>query len=619
MEPGGLLLLSAETARSGDAGSHACRPSATWYCNALEEIGFSEIEILHALRGNVTFQMLKPGGTETSELKDSEHDREEQPSWAAEAPARARELGFLPNEELWNLPINSSVDEAHDSRSCDDAAQSDDVQPSLSRTISGRVSFASLAAQSTEAAGLPTPSDEALASLDLFPEHQCATSLPYMWQKHLTMSRLDAAKLELASGAEDPVSSTQFGSALLSYFPNLIYMLRNRSRSPYFSGNDVDRTVALGRMLSFPVIDRTGTLPNGLRCTVLHKIPEFNPDFKCSLEELMLTRARMLLDTWKTQRLHLLWSGGIDSTGMVIAFHRAATPEEWRERIVLCYAERSKQENPKLYSDIVMTAPQRIVIEGHLRDFINGERIVVLGDPADMLFGTVFMAAAMRNDSKDRYPNRMRQAGLDAPWRSVVPDMLRDRELLAPGHEAEAAWCRFVSPWLDKSPVPIKTVFDFFWWCSFTLKWQHDLLRIFYNRDNVTRQLLDSVNYFYASEDFQQWSFHHHHEKMQDKRVWASYKWPLKEFILRHTGDHAYYAGKIKIPSAAHSWGYQLGLDDRWNILRFGRFCISRARMRERYGEHLYSFVELHHSEMPSTGSDYKGDSESDTDRHEAG
>merc|ERR1712118_538495 len=83
------------------------------------------------------------------------------------------------------------------------------------------------------------------------------------------------------------------------------------SHSAYFSGNDVDRTLALGRLFNYPVLDRTGTLSNGLRCAVLHPIPKFDPDFSLSLEELMLRRARQLLDRNDGRRLHLLGLEGL--------------------------------------------------------------------------------------------------------------------------------------------------------------------------------------------------------------------------------------------------------------------------------------------------------------------
>ena len=36
---------------------------------------------------------------------------------------------------------------------------------------------------------------------------------------------------------------------------------------------------------------------------------------------------------------------------------------------------------------------------------------------------------------------------------------------------------------------------------------------------------------FFETEPFHQWSFASHADKMPDKRVWSSYKLPLKEFI----------------------------------------------------------------------------------------
>ena len=64
--------------------------------------------------------------------------------------------------------------------------------------------------------------------------------------------------------------------------------------------------------------------------------------------------------------------------------------------------------------------------------------------------------------------------------------------------------------------------------------------------------------------------------KMQSKRVWASYKWPLKHFIFSFTGDRDYYRAKLKVPSVTNSFGFEHGLDSNYNRLCWGKYSISR-------------------------------------------
>ena len=74
---------------------------------------------------------------------------------------------------------------------------------------------------------------------------------------------------------------------------------------------------------------------------------------------------------------------------------------------------------------------------------------------------------------------------------------------------------------------------------------------------------------------------------MPDKRVWASYKMPLKDFIFEHTGDANYRAHKMKVQSVRNSWGFELGITDQWEVISFGKFSVSLRRLQEKYGDDL--------------------------------
>ena len=63
-----------------------------------------------------------------------------------------------------------------------------------------------------------------------------------------------------------------------------------------------------------------------------------------------------------------------------------------------------------------------------------------------------------------------------------MPKWLRSMELLAPGRVAEAEWLDWVSAQVDKSPVPIITLYDWIWWMGFSMKFQSDAMHIFFNR-----------------------------------------------------------------------------------------------------------------------------------------
>mmetsp|Transcript_1652 Transcript_1652/g.3365 ORF Transcript_1652/g.3365 Transcript_1652/m.3365 type:complete len:255 (-) Transcript_1652:41-805(-) len=240
-----------------------------------------------------------------------------------------------------------------------------------------------------------------------------------------------------------------------------------------------------------------------------------------------------------------------------------------------------------------------------MRDFMDGTRIMVTGDPADMLFGTIRLSDAfagksvrvMRHscykgqDKIVKVKNPVHYA-LEEPWQRTVPEMLRVRGLLADGEEALKQWLRWAEPQAAKAPIPVVTLHDWLWWVSYSCKMQFDLTRLFHNRSHVSKEVFTSVVNFFDCPEWHQWSFHNHQSKMQDKNVWASYKQPLKAWIYSYDGNLEYYKCKTKVQSSRNPWGYQLAIDDRLNIISFGRLSVSKTRMKEKYGDALQCFVD---------------------------
>lgn len=386
----------------------------------------------------------------------------------------------------------------------------------------------------------------------------------------------------------------------------------------------MDKFLALAFFLGCPLIDRTGTLNDqlGLKLVNLHPIPRRNPHFNKNLATIMLERAREALSCCLERRnkeIHVLWSGGIDTTSVVCAFLQVTESGDARRNlIVVRYTERSIEEYPAFFHDIIVPQLRTRIIEGHVRDaftVVNDDSpeenipLVVTGDPADMLFGTFRMAGALVHGAYS----------LDEPWQTRFPLLLHERRLLLNGIDyldsktkqpkyvpnrkvrlASRAWVKWIRPQVAKSPIPIRTMFDFWWWITYSCKYNHDVHRVFYNRETVSFKLRSRVFNFYQSEDFHQYSFAAHEDKMKDKHVWASYKHPLKEFIFSRCkyrddvpgwsrpGDHiTYYLSKIKVPSVANSFGMEVGLDSNWKVVKFGAASLSLRALSLEHGSRL--------------------------------
>merc|ERR1712079_602320 len=106
-------------------------------------------------------------------------------------------------------------------------------------------------------------------------------------------------------------------------------------------------------------------------------------------------------------------------------------------------------------------------------------------------------------------------------------------------------------------------------------------MRVFLNRPERSgdlQRIWPTVEHFYSTEEWQQWGYHHHAEKMKDLSVWASFKEPLKRYISDFDGDMEYYRVKTKVASVRMLFGYQLGVTDTFHSISFGVLSLSRKR-----------------------------------------
>ena len=369
----------------------------------------------------------------------------------------------------------------------------------------------------------------------------------------LTLLRVIADEVARGDEARAPTAPS---AALVEYDPLLVFVL---------GGSDGqwrdDKGFALCRFLGCPLVDRAGLIDVKLSVKSLYPIPAKREGFNTPLREVMLARAREIVaESAKLGEIDVLWSGGIDTTAVVCALLlETAGDAAARARLRVRYCARSVGEYPAFFAQVIQPLLKHELIDGHVRDAFDatGVRRVVTGDPADMLFGTFVMAGAFKRETLVDYrgrnvPNPLFM-GLEKPWQDVVPKMLHARGLLLNRSEEEDGselrrvdkrsvvasatkeWVAYLDAHARRAPIRIVSTFDWLWWITYSCKYQHDLLRICANREGDAPGSLAGVRAsalnFYEGDDFEQWSFAFHHEKMPDKRVWASYKWPLKAFV----------------------------------------------------------------------------------------
>ncbi|MGI9502573.1 MAG: hypothetical protein ACR2RE_05915 [Geminicoccaceae bacterium] len=280
------------------------------------------------------------------------------------------------------------------------------------------------------------------------------------------------------------------------------------------------------------LIDRTDMLDHGFAYDVLDPIPELG-SFDVNLAELNDRRARAIIERAERDgaSLALAWSGGIDSTGACAALLKALTGREAELRIV--HSKQSVVEYPRFYDEFIKGKLPRTNINS-IQDAYARRRMLVTGEHGDQLFGS---AKAMELSFDD----------LKATWEDVFPSILRQKLALP---ERADALIRYLEPQIKKAPFRLENLFDLLWWINFSMKWQAVSQRIPASIGDVDdfQGAMARTEHFFRTDDFQRWSMTNPDQRIRFGN-WASYKWPLKDYIKAFTGDNDYRYSRVKQPS----------------------------------------------------------------------
>jgi hypothetical protein len=287
----------------------------------------------------------------------------------------------------------------------------------------------------------------------------------------------------------------------------------------------------------FAPIDRSGVVRTPISVQSIFPIPTYRTLSK-SLEQICNERATELLSRADALDcdLCLLWSGGIDSTLVLVSLLKNATSGQ-KGRIIIVLSDTSIAENPRFYQDHIR-GRLRIKSSALVGDLIGSRHLLVNGEPADQIFGYDISG----------FIGRYNMAAVHAHYdRGTFIDFfalgLRDTR-------ATAFFVDLFERLIGAAPIPIISNFDVFWWINFTMKWQDAYMRTLsfapaHKAADATPEYIHS-NYspFFANDDFQLWSMNNRDKIIKDD--WRTFKWLSKDIIYEYTKDADYRDHKVK-------------------------------------------------------------------------
>lgn len=233
------------------------------------------------------------------------------------------------------------------------------------------------------------------------------------------------------------------------------------------------------------------------------------------------------------------WSGGIDSTVIVVALLRNLSAADL-QNVTINLNAFSYWENPDFYTNHIRPNFRCVNSHDYNQTIRHQPHYRLHGEPADMLWGAA-KALQARKDGVD----------LARSWRDLDPRWLIFNQRL---------WGTDASQWIldvmDQSiqSVPqygVETVADWYWWLNFNFKWVQKMAYDFGHRDRArAQQYFDTVVPWYADPAYQLWSINHGRFSLLDTRLEA-YKTEAKDYIWSWDHNDLYRKFKLKFNSAS--------------------------------------------------------------------
>lgn len=284
------------------------------------------------------------------------------------------------------------------------------------------------------------------------------------------------------------------------------------------------------------VIDRTGTLTTPFETHSLYPVPA-QKQHVLDFGSTCIQRAQEILDEGKP--VYFMYSGGLDSTSMLVAFHEVLKQTGDYSQLIVATSPDAQPENPQAWSEIVRPFYKLMQARDMLAQVQLDDCRYVQGENADQLFGSdrVFTDTALL-------------------YQKYTPDNLL--AFLSGRVTSPTALARFHSEFSElatKCPLPVVFMRDFLWWVNFTCKWQSVALRtlsfsnVFADGRRVPFKQIKQFETFFNTIPFQELAISGTLDRWGQNPTAYTYKQAARDFILKYTGWSDYVATKMKVGS----------------------------------------------------------------------
>ena len=323
-----------------------------------------------------------------------------------------------------------------------------------------------------------------------------------------------------------------------------------------------DRFGILNKYSPYKVSDQTDTLP----------IPFEKP---VPFSDLMDQTAIDLINKSNGENIVVCWSGGIDSTGVVVALLKHLTD---KTKLKIICAPSALEEYPLFYDEVLLKQGINVKVTNAIVENLDMMEcgIITSGWCADQLFGS---------DTHLHIPE-----AYHSPWVEGISKLYSyktDNRIKLSNASLELIEAVY-SNYANKLGIELKQYCEFAWLFNFGCKFS-------FIKETMRLRMPESTNRdkcipFYAGLDFQRWSV----SNFENIKVNNGYsnpsflKLPIKQYITEYTNDVMYHNKKGK----RNSYGMvretpvdfiSILTEDDFKIVRLSDACNSCGNRLTKY------------------------------------
>ena len=278
------------------------------------------------------------------------------------------------------------------------------------------------------------------------------------------------------------------------------------------------------------------------------KMPVYRADFNLSWQEISDRRACEIEQqiSIKNKSLVVFWSGGIDSTNIVVAILKNFKKINLGQ-VLIALNWASVVENPNFYQNHIIKNFTCVDVDIITKKIVNHDQYLAVGGTCgDMLHQGCIPNIEQTMSVSDSHL-------FSRSWQQDPDKLINYFSLLTKNKKFATLYYEKISENILSVDIPIKTYFDFIWWAGFNYEWHSQFILQWLHWSRLMglswQAHQEKFCGWYTTEDYQLWAMTSNISGIKFGAGAADLKQTPKNYIYEYTQDQWYKNYKTKLMS----------------------------------------------------------------------